>query len=304
MGRVSLLVVVVCLNGLYACAGDSGGSGLDRMKKMMVKVSACTGDDSFRIAVASGYALDAVSGDLVKYADKLFGCIESAGDCDEVLECSGYDPESPCNPDDYKDKCEGTQRVRCDKLADGRAFVQTYDCATEEPYDHKCLVDGNGDAVCASDECDGSKDEWCEGNILLQCESGVVDKSDCADFGMQCIQTANGALCGTGESCTGKESCDGTTYVSCEDGNEELPVDCTWFGSGYTCVQKSKDDANCAVPSSKEECTDEKPLCVGSKARICFGGKWMDFDCAVFGGATCELADKSFLGDGIRCKAK
>jgi len=298
------LLVGFSLAGLSSCSEDTYGPGPDAMKKMMVKVSACTGEDTFRLTMAAAYALDVAGEGLQKYVDRLFGCMESANNCDKVLACSGYDAKSPCNPADFEDKCEGNKRIRCGELADGRAFKETYDCAAEEPYNKKCQVETDGDVVCGAGDCDGSKDEWCEGTVMLKCEDGALDKSDCADFGLKCIATADGAMCGTGETCTGKESCDGATYVSCEDGNEELPVDCSWFGSDYTCVQASKDNAACAVPDSKEECTNEKPVCVGSKARICFGGQWMEFDCAAFGGATCELTDKSFLGDGIRCKAK
>jgi len=301
---VCVVLAVLATLCLTSCSGgDSGGFGPDRMKRILVKVSACTGEDSFRLTMAAGYALEVAGGKLTSHVDRVVGCIESAGDCDEVLECTGYDPDSPCNPDDFKDRCEGNERVRCDVLSDGRALTETYDCSKEEPYNNKCLIENDGDVVCGAGDCDGSKESWCDGTVLLRCEDRVIDKSDCADFGLKCVATADEAMCATGEPCTGEESCDGDAWVSCDGGNEEMPVDCSWYGSDYTCVQESKEDAVCGVPAGKEECTNEQPVCVGSKARICFSGKWMDFDCASFG-ATCELTDKSFLGDGIRCKAK
>ena len=212
-------------------------------------------------------------------------CLAQAGaDCEAALGCVGttLDPARQCDPEQYS--CEGHNQVIC------RPTHTSYTDCRQVPLSGgpTCIMGKSGNPQCALGSCD-TADTACNGSVLTQCDEleGVrIFIRDCADAGLKCSASANGASCvSTGPACEAPR-CDGTTAVTCLGGHE-VASDCAAILADSTCaVDQALETATCVLGNG---CTPEAATCTGTVLNFCAAGLQQTLDCATLGFSTCSI---------------
>jgi len=285
---------------------------------MVIRNSLCTGSDVyFSYLVLYAYASQA-GGETGDFYREFIDCTLAADNCTQVLACGYIDANSSCDLDEFTNHCQGQTAVNCVMMEEGPPLVSRIPCPGDFPSNPLCMVDSEGEAVCGSidsDQCTSGHQEWCVGDMLVECSNGIPTRFNCGDLGLTCKETDHGdeieAEC-VGDTQCQDDFCDGDRYVECSHGFSAMSIDCKWLDPKFECLMKEDDgemEAQCSMPAGMEECESGDAKCAGSVARVCVIGKWFDFDCATFQKGTCEEVpedkgyswDFFYFGDGIRC---
>jgi hypothetical protein len=154
---------------------------------------------------------------------------------------------------------------------------------TDVQFEWLTSVLGPPDDACGAVTAEGV----CEDGVATWCEDGHVHAERCTgnsacgfDEELSHNACVEGAVC-NGETLIGE--CDGETAIWCE--NDFRHVDpCA---PGETCTQDENGNNRCIA----NPCADVKlgGECVGTLARVCFGGSPVEVDCAKCG-QTCSMA--------------
>lgn len=197
----------------------------------------------------------------------------------------------------------------CD--GDGRAVTCTNERVSlvrDCPRGGEQCVVRDGKAVCALGACEKDGPPTCSnsGTRVLECKKGKLVSLDCGAFGLRCVSSSSGPVCGTsGAAChEGAARCEGTTSISCWRGHE-VRVDCGARGLG--CAATSADagasGANgtvgaCTAPAPASGACDPSapPKCDGPNIRYCAFGQPRVYLCKSVGLTKCTSDDK-----GVRC---
>lgn len=286
----TLLLAAACSDDDDSSGGSDGGaadaavSGPLTSQELLqgcVRASACRAQRYAAVAncVDAYFDLYVPAGTRAMW-DKIYRCVNAArGDCKKVTACFGG--RGACD-NTYKAKCEGKVAVTCD-LIDSKAYA--FDCADANL---ECAVKKTSTfaAACTPGSCFSSLGPSCKGEVLLTCNDGVLEHTDCAAKGMVCVAGSKTTACvgASGTSCDPKTftaSCDGTKAKTCE-GRREHVVDC----AKKTLQKTSCKGGSCVVSGS--ECDYSLNQCDGRKVKACIDGKWMTFDCDAMGLGGCK----------------
>jgi hypothetical protein len=303
MSRMAILLLagMVCT----CCQGSKGDLSASDVERLGVRMSACMGFPA-SVPLMIRYEMQEhmeISKAWVLAAE---ACTLKADNCVQVVNCWGYFPDEPCDPVDDEFWCEGgSVRGICDYSAD---FVYREDCG-DKYVDHAvCLELENDWSVCKAGACQVD-DAYCQGNVAVNCDDGMLDRVDCSRAGLKC-SVADEALwekyagCSIdGQLCKGWGNyCVGTKIVKCleEDWHPEV-VDCALLFPGLTCIDSGDGHAECTLPEDLRECENHVEKCNGNTLESCVLGKKFTFNCASFQGATCGTVDPDGEDEMTRC---
>ena len=308
-------------------AGSATLSSYSDLMELVVKSSACTGDDALTFTYLSLWYFTKDFGDS-EWSDKL-ACVGPATDCETVLGCLGYTGE-PCNLelDDQEFCVDGDTRRYCIGTDTETGAGEWFETKCSDPMGNdQCFLDWADWAMCGVGSCPDEDDgeQWCEGDVIMECWEGIMSVwNDCSLTGRSCrLNEYEEGFCSYDAACD-VDYCEGSVVVDCEYGFETEHFDCADFDHRLSCVvvvdpefednpewadlydESEYTDAICNLPQDEMVCVPGEVLCQGKEARVCIQGLWMVFDCSLFPGATCELVehdpDEWFnLGDGVRC---
>lgn len=136
----------------------------------------------------------------------------------QVAQCA----DATCSSSQAGDWCEGAVLVRC-----LNGLLWRYDC--REGYVPGTCVEEAGEAQCANEPLtpceESSYDEHCEGNVVVGCSGGYVQRWECDSsvYPSSCVDGEGTAYCNTdgGEPCGGLPrwtcTCAGTEVQCCLD---------------------------------------------------------------------------------------
>lgn len=233
-------------------------------------------------------------------------CERNARSCADVAACTGTGVYTgPC-PKPGASGCVGNKVVYCDILPN--YFV---DCATRGAPCVDGVVD-LGDVsyevgFCGSPRCDTPTDTWvCNGTKRVLCSYGSAEEDDCAVRGLECIDQADGAICGrVSDACAplGAGSC--TTDSAgqyCDVDGRLVALDCAPLGFSCQVAPRAKHGIAClapgCAPADAAQCFEE---CDGPIAHLCVGGQRLSIDCKSQGFQSCVLESRADVGDRARC---
>jgi hypothetical protein len=226
-------------------------------------------------------------------------CIASAGsDCTAAKKCLGGG-STPAVCTGASESCLGNTWQSCTDAAGsgGNKGVQTYNCGSSGQG--LMCVANNGNVDCGYGTCAGGTTATCVnadgtpgGNFVQRCTGGIIQRDDCGRLNSSCNPSGIGAHCrGNGPACSAPSitnstlRCEGSTLVSCTDGQESR-YDCGRLNLGcYT-------NANGAGfgCSAGNECdpSNYTATCVGLKLTFCNKGKVQSVDCGSSGFSSCS----------------
>lgn len=222
-----------------------------------------------------------------------------APDCDALVECMGIDRARTCDPLDAGRCLDDRHLEQCTT----EGLVQTVDCALSPSGNDRCVPTVSGGGHCAVAACEVGTAARCDGDAWLECtSSGVLERVDCAAFGLRCAEAESDAACvQTVEVCEASR-CDGDDLLICNSGLGTIRQRCAdRLGEGATCADTGS-GVGCVVPTAV--CEAGEARCEGDVARFCVDGVWQDFDCATFGGGACESRGEGSTGVRLGCRAQ
>ncbi len=182
------------------------------------------------------------------------------------------------------------------KFPELQPVVSCGEAATCEAF-NACAGSAFDEAPPATCEADGST---CEGDVVLTCVDGKLERDDCAARGGGCHVADGQAACVMAKGACSVTACRANGAVTCHGGRIAALVPCPSLGADYQCSVDSAGDAMCDY-AGEDVCESDETRCDGSVARICFDGRWLVLDCASFQGASC--AEAGGLFGGLKCVA-
>ena len=229
----------------------------------------------------SGYVNLLISQRLAPIYNKIYQCVNKAGDCDAVATC--FQRGKACDKD-YKATCDGKTAVTCD-LQDKRVYkidcaAAGMECAVKKAYAFS--------AVCTPGTCYSSSGETCNGTLLYTCVGGIIEVRDCDATGKGCGSTKK-----SNASCLGnqKETCNYEYFVpSCK--KTSIATDCVNGREHYVDCAKNTHlatackEGQCVAKGSACK-TGAVNRCAGKQLEACLDGSWVKFDCAKLGLGDC-----------------
>lgn len=217
----------------------------------------------------------------------IYRCVLShLGDCPGIQACfgGGSDPQPCATASDGR--CDGNTRVYCDTF-DQRLYTQNCLSANQVCVMSE-VVQGVLAPVCGLGSCDPQTDSAeCRGNLLVNCDAGVLILRDCAADGLTCGDGLQGrkACVGGGGQCdetTFTPTCEGSVLTRCVQ-NQTNVVDCASLVGDLTC-EPGQDQ--CVVAGT--QCDSGQESCQVSTIRVCVDGTFQVIDCLDLGFSRCE----------------
>lgn len=224
-------------------------------------------------------------------------CIANAGsDCAAAKKCLA-NGMTPAECSGLSSSCAGNVWQTCSAAAGtGTASqgMQLFDCGQ---VGQMCVANGNN-VDCGYGTCSGSSkacvspDGTSGGNLLEQCDNGILRREDCTRIDASCNPSGilgphcrgNGPACSSGVL-DGPLRCDGSVLVSCVDG-AEARFDCASLRLG--CFAKAGGGGFGCAAGNECDPGNYPITCVGSTLKFCNNGKVQTFDCASAGFSTCS----------------
>lgn len=291
--RTLILVAAVTVMG----CGSNGAVTADNGVKACAVASACKlGGVSPSVSQCSAQ----VAGVNEVFAARAAGisaeevnCLANAGkDCDAARRCfnDGQEPQA-CTGS--SESCDGTKLKTCSTATGtgGNRATATFDCSQ---VGEMCVASGNT-IGCGLGTCSGAS--TCQGDLLMQCDRGLLHSVDCGVFNSTCAVTLGIAHCrGKGPSCTGDTlnpfakplRCDGSALIYCFDG-QEARFDCASEQTG--CFANVKGQSyGCALGNECDPST-ATTSCTGTVLSFCNNGKNAQLDCSKLGFTQCQAAN-------------
>lgn len=265
--------------------GDDGGGGDGGGQEQVTR------DDAIRTCVFLGGCAGDGTADCfddilpLLTADHIACVLEAGTDCDAARACLGIlgvEPDPDCVP-----SCDGDIMVDC-----GDGLRASYDCRAYFELPGQTCVVGNFGPECGAGTCE-QEGSSCDGAAVVTCDvdRGVLERGDCARFGLTCAEGAGGARCSDGSdtTCSGdSESCDGDSLVRCSEGYE-VALDCGVTVDGRSCYQTAETGTFCGFGDACEPLTAKgEETCDGTVITFCAGGAIESIDCADLGFTGCR----------------
>ena len=323
-----LTLVVACGGCAAACSSSSSSSPGGVSQKTCALTSACSGVGTslsfgslcelLDVAATGDASRLGSSGALVREESL---CAQAANDCAALQACITVPASAAavCNGATSA-KCSNGYAVQCgqptmDGLTPGR------NCAGAGLV---CAADSLG-AACGTASCDPTTTPpACNGDDLITCSEpgGALSSTNCkyamstvcmgSSSGSSSCQTQTAETCGvvngkaqcvgTGPACdetTFKNSCDGTSIVSCT-GGKTARFDCTSQHPNSTCQLQS--DGSAACVGTGTECTSTTPeTCVNGVITYCMWGVKTTVDCKAYGLSGCTTFGVGSGPTGAAC---
>jgi hypothetical protein len=233
-------------------------------------------------------------------------CLRDARSCADVAACTGTGVYTgPC-PKPGASGCVDNKVVYCDILPN--YFL---DCASRGAPCLDGVVDLGGASYevgyCGAPTCANPTENWvCDGTKRVLCANGSAEIDDCAVRGLECIDKADGAICGRrSNACApaGGGTCvTGNSGRYCDEDGRTIDLDCAPLG--FTCQVAPKQShgvaclAAACTAADADLCFEE---CDGPMAHLCVGGQRLSIDCTSHGFQTCVLESRADVGDRVRC---
>lgn len=141
----------------------------------------------------------------------------------------------------------------------------------------------------------GAPDARCDGNAIVTCRDGAVERTACA-AGVKCVEHRGGdgvqaAVCEDGRHAhckeIGRSRCDGGRLVQCIPHGqigEERVIDC---GAAGLACDASAAKPVCALPGQRA-CEAGAPRCEGDALAFCAAGRAAKVKCTDIGFARCD----------------
>lgn len=138
----------------------------------------------------------------------------------------------------------------------------------------RCVLDTDFES------CDGSFENHCDSDVATYCrglpdDRQVIVRSDCSQWGYQCLSTESGPMCGY-DWCELGARCEGNLALDCTN-------DPPFISFAYDCSQWGK---KCVVGEYGPTCVDavyvscETEMCSGTVIQSCYGGYISSWDCS------------------------
>ncbi len=252
-------------------------------------------------------------------------CIERSTTCDDARLCGNSDVDGDGAPDSC-DLETLAPICRTDRLQGcyGESFSASWfeiDCTLPGLG---CLPNVEAGAACGIEGCIvGPPDPVCDGEALVACQDGIIQRTECGQMGRTCGEGLEGELgCrGHGEACTDEPvasddwvypmapaTCDGNVASFCDNGalttidcaatsmmrscTEGAPGGCTppgGGGDGDTDTDADSDadgdaDTGCNPRSFVGECD-------GTRVQYCVNGTVATIECAENGWTSCAMVE-------------
>jgi hypothetical protein len=236
-----------------------------------------------------------ISGNLLEVTPAQVNCISGAGtDCNKAKACldNGMTP-APCSGN--SSTCMGTSIVKCSGATGmaGNNGQSVFDCSTLG-RDYTCVA-ANGTVGCGTASCGGGSATQCSGNFLQSCVDGIMHQIDCSHFSSTCVTTVGISHCrGSGASCSPQNTgdnplasirCEGSTLVTCSDG-QEARYDCK--NLGLSCLPGYGNAIYDCRAGSECDPANFTATCSGNVLRFCNLGKIDSFNCGGAGFVSCD----------------
>jgi hypothetical protein len=287
------VVIAVALCVVLAwpgCGDDNIGGGqveLGDLVTACIAASSCGVQKYPRVSdCASGYYLLHRRFGLGPVYDSIYRCINQAkGDCDSVYECFGVSRMAGSCGSTFEGACEGSKAVSCNLVSNR---VTILDCSQASLQCAPHTGSGSFEASCGFGKCTTAYAPKCKGNMMLQCEDGVVTPDDCATQGEVCGTDSQGLVkcvgntkdtCMTQGPSAYRSKCVGRWAYSCVNGYIKK------FNCGAGKINTSCKDGACA--STGTQCSDALDTCEGTNIKACLDGIWKTYDCAKLGFGVC-----------------
>jgi hypothetical protein len=231
-------------------------------------------------------------------AQARYDCVKAAGtDCAKAALCIGRiqtndprcaDPNAVTWPSQLPSFCNGDRITVC---SGGGAASQSFLCGDDFAQQHfggpQCVANAQSSALCGFASCgDGGQPASCEGNTLVYCTNGVLQRTLCSELGGTCDATAG--KCSMTCSSAGYE-CNGTELLEdCAAGNKLPLYDCS-ARPGWTCrAPMDSVTFGCVPPDNECQWGVYQASCVnGSQVQYCEDGKISVYDCHDSGASKC-----------------
>jgi len=272
---------------------DNGGASPGDREKVAVTISICDGE-SLLAGLALEGLMTTLSGEMLKVTQDDVECITAAADCNEYFACGGMDSSKTCEADSFEEKCASdTAILECEESDSGLSLERTKVCADVSPENPTCFETANG-PECGLETCTGEK-EGCDGDVREECKDGVFTRMSCDELGLHCFANETDSWCAHDDTteCS-KSFCENNRLVSCLFGKPLFGVECGLVEPGFVCMNDAgHGEAECGLHKNDRECTLGEGECVGNLARLCIGGKWFEFDCALLAGAACKFDEEA-----------
>jgi hypothetical protein len=220
-------------------------------------------------------------------------CLAAAKTCADVDGClrGGGDPKAAtfCGERGVVSGCDGERLVSC---ADDAHEATVVDCAAlgasckESRAASGFVVRG----CFSAQKCPpGAPDARCEGNAIVTCQNGAVERTVCGP-GTTCVVRGSEAACvlPAGMQCGlhGTRRCDGDRLIECRAGSAYV-VDCAKLGMGCTGVGPR---AACTVRTDAECNKEMLPSCERDTLVFCAAGRRSKIPCKSLGMEACDPA--------------
>jgi hypothetical protein len=225
--------------------------------------------------------------------DALGKCLVAAKTCTDVDVClrGGGDAKAAafCGERGVVSGCDGERLVSC---ADDAHDATVVDCAA---LGATCKENRAAGGVVtrgcfSAQKCPaGAPDARCEGNTVVTCQNGAVERTVCGP-GTECAVRGTETACvlpgGIACGLHGTRRCDRGRLVECRAGSAHV-VDCAGMGLDCTGVGPR---AACTVRTDMECNKDMLPKCEGSTLVFCAAGRLSKIPCASLGMGACDPA--------------
>lgn len=237
-------------------------------------------------------------------AQARYDCVKAAGtDCTKAKTCFGrvQANDARCTNASLGDPYPGQQASFCDgsriTVCSGAGNdSQSFLCGDDFDQQHfggpLCVKNAAASALCGFTTCeaDGGMAAFCQGNTLVYCTNGVLQRTDCSALGGKC--DASAGQCS--QTCSGGAyACMGTQLVKECTGGGTLPLyDCA-ARTGWTCrVPPDSITFGCVPPEHECEWGVYQAKCAdASRISFCNDGKIDTYDCKDSGASKCVTSD-------------
>ena len=207
----------------------------------------------------------------------------------ECMDCADFDsdafPECDVCGKAAPGLCMGSLLVACDNQAPRRI-----DCAQQGKA---CIA--QTDRVFCGEPCSPTQTPRCDGNVLLSCIDGNLERTDCRALEQTCRTDSQG-IGSCGQVCppglTAEGDCDGAFLRRC-DGDLFVNVDCASLAA--TCQEGADGISRCVAACPSD--VDSKGRCQGSRLLRCDVETLVDVDCGA-SGLSClvDAAGQAYCG--------
>jgi hypothetical protein len=278
------------------CSNDSVKVNAQAGMSACVTATACglvTGGVSSCTSYVAGVNVDYFA-DTARITAAQVNCLAAAGhDCNAARRClNGGMTPAPCTG--TTNSCMGDNLMTCSDRAGtgGTKGTAQFDCSA---VGLSCVANG-GQIDCAAGSC-ANLAYGCDGTALQYCDSKLLHRFDCAEFGAMCVTTGVAHCRGTGPACTQptvnpfdppRIRCDGSVLVTCNDG-QEARFDCGRIGLG--CYANA--DGNTFACAQGNQCQPRafSATCAVNHLSYCNDGLNASIDCTSLGFSGCDPSD-------------